>query len=85
MFPVTFTFPASVNGYTVGVEPVIAIASARLTAETLLSDSLPVMFTVPVPAFAATTPLPSTSIAEALAVVPLTLLFISVVPDFKLS
>ena len=43
------------------------------------------MFIVPVPAFATTTPLPSTSIAEALAVVPLTLLFVSVVPAFKLS
>ena len=84
VFPVTFTFPLKVNGYSVGVDPVIAIALARLTAETLFVDSLPVILISPVPEFATTLPLLSTSIAEAVAV-PCTLLSLSVVPAFKLS
>ena len=64
VFPVTFTLPFNVKGYAVGVEPVIAMASLRLTAETLFVDSFPVIFMLPVPAFAATFPVLPTFIAE---------------------
>ena len=46
------------------MEPVIAMASLRLTAETLFVDSFPVIFMLPVPAFAATFPVLPTFIAE---------------------
>ena len=72
VFPVTFTFPLSVNGYSICVAvdvcSVIAFAFARLTAETLLSDSFPVILISPVPEFATTLPLLSTSIAEAVGI-----------------
>ena len=68
----------------VDVCSVMAFAFARLTAETLFVDSLPVIITFPVPELATIFPSPSTSIAEAVAV-PCTLLSLSVVPAFKLS
>ena len=52
----------------VDVCSVMAFAFARLTAETLFVDSLPVIITFPVPELATIFPSPSTSIAEAVGI-----------------